>query len=98
MDVEDLRGEERTAEAFKLIGQGYLPTLAASAEGKVHDTSLYFAALVILAFVVLSLRKRAARRRYGFPLVPAYLEALRLAFVSALRHLPNVASRSPTIR
>jgi D-xylose transport system permease protein len=75
---------ERTAEAFKLIGQGYLPTLAAAGEGQVHDTSLYFAALVILAFVVLSLRKRAARRRYGFPLVPVYLEVLRLAFVSAL--------------
>ncbi|HEU4382494.1 MAG TPA: sugar ABC transporter permease [Anaeromyxobacteraceae bacterium] len=75
---------ERTAEAFKLIGQGYVPTLAAASEGQVHDTSLYFAALVILAFVVSSLRNRAARRRYGFPLVPMYLEVLRLAFVSAL--------------
>jgi D-xylose transport system permease protein len=75
---------ERTAEAFKLIGQGYLPTLAAAAEGQVHDTSLYFAVLVIAAFVVMSLRKRAARKRYGFPLVPMYLEVLRLVFVSAL--------------
>ena len=73
---------ERTAEAFKLIGQGYLPTLADW--GRYHDTSIYFTAAVILAFVVASLRKRAARKRYGFPLVPMYLEVLRLVFVSAL--------------
>jgi D-xylose transport system permease protein len=75
---------QRTADAFKLIGQGYLPTLAASGEGRVHDTSLYFAAAVILAFVVASLRKRAARRRYGFPVAPVHVEALRLVFLSAL--------------
>ena len=73
---------QRTAEAFKLIGQGYLPTLADW--GRYHDTSLYFTVAVILALVIASLRKRAARRRYGFPVAPVHVEALRLGFVSAL--------------
>jgi D-xylose transport system permease protein len=75
---------ERTAEAFKLIGQGYLPTISPAAEGRVHDTSLYFSIAVILIFVVAGLRKRAVRMTYGFPVLAFHLEALRLAFMSAL--------------
>jgi D-xylose transport system permease protein len=75
---------ERTAEAFKLIGQGYLPTFGAAAEGAIHDTSLLFTLVVILLFVVQALRKRAARRRFGFPVLPAHLEAVRLALLAAV--------------
>ncbi len=75
---------ERTAESFKLIGQGYLPTIAAAAEGQIHDTSLYFSAAVILVFVVTSLRKRASRLKYGFAVLPISLEIVRLVFVSAI--------------
>lgn len=75
---------ERTADAFKLIGQGYLPTFAAAAEGGIHDTSLYFTVVVILLFVFQALRKRSARRKFGFPVLPAHLEAARLFFVSAV--------------
>ncbi len=75
---------ERTAERFKLIGQGYLPTIAAAAEGQLHDTSLYCSIAVILIFVVTSLRKRASRVQYGFPVLPIHIEVLRLAFLSAI--------------
>jgi D-xylose transport system permease protein len=75
---------ERTAESFKLIGQGYLPTLSAAVEGKIHDTSLYFSIAAILIFVVSSLRKRAARMKYGFSVLPAHIETLRLVFLSAI--------------
>ncbi|HSN91471.1 MAG TPA: sugar ABC transporter permease [Anaeromyxobacteraceae bacterium] len=75
---------ERTAEVFKLVGQGYLPTIRDAAEGRVHDTSLYFSLAVIGVFVAWSLRKRAARRRYGFSVLPGWAEGLRLAFLSAI--------------
>jgi D-xylose transport system permease protein len=75
---------ERTAESFKLIGQGYLPTLGAAVEGKVHDTSLYFSILAIAIFVVSNLRKRSARMKYGFSVLPAHIEALRLVFLSVV--------------
>jgi len=75
---------EAAAERFKLIGQGYLPTFGEAVEGKVHDTSLYFVAAAILIFVVTSLRHRRARQQYGFHVLPAYAEALKLAFISAI--------------
>jgi D-xylose transport system permease protein len=73
-----------TADRFKLIGQGYLPTLRAAEEGTFHDTSLYFVLAVIALFVVMSVRVRRARAKYGFDVLPAYAEALKLAFVSAI--------------
>ncbi|BDG01198.1 sugar ABC transporter permease [Anaeromyxobacter oryzae] len=75
---------EAAAERFKLIGQGYIPTFRAAAEGQLHDTSLLGLAAVIAIFVVWSFRKRAARRRFGFPVLPAWAEGVKLAFVSAI--------------
>jgi D-xylose transport system permease protein len=75
---------ERSAETFKLVGQGYLPTIAAATEGEVHDTSLYFSLAVIAVFVAFGLRKRAARRRFGFSVLPGWAEGLRLASLSAI--------------
>ncbi len=75
---------EGAANSFKLIGQGYLPTIAAAAEGHVHDTSLYCSVAVIALFVASGLRKRAARMKYGFTVLPLNLEILRLAFLSAI--------------
>ena len=54
---------ERAAEVFKLIGQGYLPTIRPATAGQLHDTSLYFSLLMIVLFVVTALRRRAARVR-----------------------------------
>jgi D-xylose transport system permease protein len=75
---------ERTADVFKLIGQGYLPTIRPATDGQIHDTSLYFSLLMIVLFVVTALRRRAARVKYGFPVPPLFAEALRLVFGSAL--------------
>jgi D-xylose transport system permease protein len=75
---------EKAATSFKLIGQGYLPTFRAAAEGQVHDTSLYFAVALIAIFLVLRLRRRAARVKYGFSVPPLHLEIVGLALTSAL--------------
>jgi D-xylose transport system permease protein len=62
---------ERSAAAFQRIGQGYIPPLRAAGEGQIHDTSLYFTAAVVLLFLVSGIRKRRARQRFGFSVVPA---------------------------
>jgi D-xylose transport system permease protein len=74
----------QAAEAFKKIGQGYLPTFAAAAEGRLHDTSLYVTIAAIVIFVVQSLRVRAARVKYGFTVPPMHLLVLGLALASGL--------------
>jgi D-xylose transport system permease protein len=73
-----------TADRFKLIGQGYLPTFHPAEAGSLHDTSLYFILAVIAIYVVMGLRVRRARMKYGFQVLPGYAEALKLAFVSAI--------------
>jgi D-xylose transport system permease protein len=75
---------EAVADRFKLIGQGYLPTLVAAGEGAIHDTSLYLVVAIIAIFVAMAVRRRAARRRYSFEVLPAHIEALRLAVASAV--------------
>jgi D-xylose transport system permease protein len=75
---------EKTAAAFKLIGQGYLPTFAAAVEGRIHDTSLYFTLAIIAAVVAVRLRKRAARVKYGFAVPPMYAEVLAIALSCVL--------------
>jgi D-xylose transport system permease protein len=70
---------EEVASSFQVIGQGYLPTLGPSGEGRLHDSSLYvtLAVLALLAFV--RMRAWAARRRDGLPAPPLWAEALRTA-------------------
>jgi len=75
---------EYVANHFKLIGQGYLPTLAQAGEGQLHDTSLYAVVALIAVFVLASLRKRAARMKYGFPVLPMRFESLRLVLLSLI--------------
>jgi D-xylose transport system permease protein len=72
------------ADAFKRIGQGYVPTIGAAVQGRIHDTSLLLTAAFIAALVVVSLRRRAARLRYGFAVLPYGLELARIAAVSVL--------------
>jgi D-xylose transport system permease protein len=74
---------EAVADRFKLIGQGYLPTLGQAVEGQLHDTSLYLVMVVIVLFVVGALRRRRARQQYGFEVLPVHVEALKLGFISA---------------
>ena len=75
---------EPVAERFKLIGQGYLPTFSPAEEGQLHDTSLYLVLAVIALYVLAALRRRRARQRFGFEVLPAHVEALKLGFVSAV--------------
>lgn len=75
---------EPVAERFKLIGQGYLPTFSPAEEGQLHDTSLYLVLAVIALYVLAALRRRRARQRFGFEVLPAHVEGLKLAFVSAV--------------
>jgi len=75
---------EGAASAFKLIGQGYLPTLGAAVEGRLHDTSLYLTLAVLAIMVVVRLRRRAARVKFGFTVPPMYAEILGIALTCAL--------------
>jgi D-xylose transport system permease protein len=75
---------EKTADAFKLIGQGYVPTFGIAEEGKLHDSSLLVVIGIILIYVILSWRRRSARQQYGFEVLPAYAEGLKQAFVAAI--------------
>lgn len=75
---------DAAAAAFKVIGQGYLPTLRAVEQGQLHDTSLAFTLVIMVAFTAWTLRVRAARRRYGFEVLPGWAEALKLAVTLAL--------------
>ena len=72
------------AEAFKRIGQGYLPTFSAAVPGGVHDTSLLLTAAFLVALVVVTWRRRAARERYGFAVLPFSLEIARTVAVCLL--------------
>jgi D-xylose transport system permease protein len=73
-----------TADRFKLIGQGYLPTFGAAEEGRLHDSSLLVVAAIVLITVVLSWRRRRARQQYGFEVLPAYAEVARQVLVAGL--------------
>lgn len=75
---------EQVANSFKIIGQGYLPMIHEVTEGKIHDVSLYFSLGVILIFILMNLKKRASRVKYGFSVLPLYLEIAKLIFISAL--------------
>jgi D-xylose transport system permease protein len=75
---------ESVAERFKLIGQGYLPTLRPAVEGQLHDTSLVVALAILALLVGARVRARAARRRDALPLAPAWTEALRIGMLVAV--------------
>lgn len=71
------------AASFKLIGQGYVPTLAEGVQaGQFHDTSAFIVVFLILLYWLASFRQRAARVKYGFSVLPMYAEFLKLVLVS----------------
>jgi D-xylose transport system permease protein len=74
---------ESAANSLMLIGQGYLPTWSPAEEGQVHDTSLYLSLVLIAATVFAGMRRRAARTRYGFDVLPLRFEVARLVLVSS---------------
>jgi len=70
-------------KAFKAIGQKYLPRLFFQ-EASVHDTSLIITCVIILVYIILSVRRRQSRIRYGFKVISLPLEILKMAAVSLL--------------
>lgn len=75
---------DRVAGAFKLIGQGYLPTIMPAWEGGFHDTSLYLTVLALIFFIASEIHKRRSRIRYEFQVLPLWLYTGRLIALSAL--------------
>jgi hypothetical protein len=66
-----------------LARQGYLPTFSPAEEGQIHDTSLYLALALIAACWFAGFRRRAARFKYGFSVLPLRFEVARLVLASA---------------
>ena len=62
------------SDSFKMIGTNYLPPVPSAA----------FAALCIIGFVVMSMRKRASRVTYRFAVLPIPLEAAKVLLLSAV--------------
>jgi len=76
-------------DSFKLIGQGYLPSLwwhSTVDSGKLYfnDFTFLIAALTVLIFVFVQLRKRASRIQYHLKVLSFPLEILKLFFFSMI--------------
>jgi len=70
-------------ESFRPIGQGYLPKLF-FIDAKFNDTSAFLAILFIIILIILELRKRASRIRYGFDTIPMNLLILKIIGISIM--------------
>ncbi len=69
-----------TADAFRVIGQGYLPKINENLP--FNDTSLYFCLLFILLFWIFDFQKRKNKIKYGFKVLPLNLEILKNILIS----------------
>lgn len=67
-------------DSFKGIGQRYLPRLTGGTGP--HDTTLLLGLVAIVLFALLAARRRSQRLRYGFEVLPAGLEALKVAGIA----------------
>ena len=68
-------------DAFKAIGQKVLPPLVFT-NASWNDTSVFLGTIAIGLTVVLAVRRRAVRARYGFELLPLPLEAAKVAGIA----------------
>ncbi|MBE9479955.1 MAG: sugar ABC transporter permease, partial [Chloroflexi bacterium] len=68
---------------FKAIGQKCLPRLFLQ-DASFHDTSLIITCVIILVYIILSVRRRQSRIRYGFKVISLPLEILKMAAISLL--------------
>lgn len=80
----EMAGNSAAAEAYRAIGQGYLPTINPAEEGQLHDTSLYFAIVAVLLAVAFDWRRRVKRQHYGFAVLPLHFQLLRTAGIALL--------------
>jgi len=76
--------------AFKAIGQNYLPNINKYEIGilgttfTLNDTSALFAVLCVIIFIVLDLRKRITRKKYGFEVLPKRLQIFKMLLMGLL--------------
>lgn len=62
-------------DAFKAIGQGYLPKIT---DLPFNDTSALIGVIFIICFIVMELRKRKSRLKYGFNVLPWSLQVAKI--------------------
>lgn len=68
-------------DAFKAIGQKYLPRLVLG--GPVNDTSLLVGLAAVAAWIFAARARRSSRKEQGLEVLPPALEAAKVAAVSA---------------
>lgn len=61
--------------SFKLIGQGYLPKLTSL---PFNDTSALIGVIGIICYIILEVRKRRSRIKYGFEVLPLTLQIAKI--------------------
>ena len=66
-------------KSFKIIGQGYLPKLT---NLLFNDSSAVLGVICIILFIVFEFRKRNARVKYGFNVLPIHLQIAKVIIVS----------------
>lgn len=75
------------SKEFKLIGQGYIPTLFVENNVKdmiPHDTTFIIMCVAVVLFVIFEVRKRAERKKYNFEVLSPKMFAVKLVAVSVL--------------
>lgn len=69
-------------DGFKKIGNGFLPEVGPDTD--LHNLTLVLGALVVVVFVVLEFRRRAASKRYNFEVLPFPLFVLKQVVIGAV--------------
>jgi D-xylose transport system permease protein len=75
---------------FKAIGQNYLPNINKynitmfGTEFSINDSSFVFGIIFVVAFIILDLRKRKRRKKYGFAILPKRLQLFKIVLMSIL--------------
>lgn len=75
------------SKTFKLIGQGYLPTLFVENNVKdmvPHDTTAIILCVALVLYIILELKKRAERKKYNFEVLSPKMFVLKIIAVSLL--------------
>jgi D-xylose transport system permease protein len=70
-------------KSFASIGQGYLPKLFLQ-DAAFNDTSVIFAVLTVITFIIFDFNRRNSRKMYGFTVLPLKLEILKVAVTSVI--------------
>jgi D-xylose transport system permease protein len=68
--------------SFKVIGQGYLPQI--NADLPFNDTSALVGVVFVILYLILEIKKRRSRMKYGFEVLPLSLQIARMVGTSAL--------------